>query len=99
MSNSELEIEFFKAIKSGKLDLINKALNKGANIDWLHSSGKTSLAISILNGDDEVVELLLNKGCDPNIYVKESLHPLILSIRANMSFNIIEKIIEKSTDE
>lgn len=57
---------FFRAVKSGKTELVRAFLSKGMNPDAVDSSGDTALHIAARNNKTpDVVRVLLDAGADP----------------------------------
>ncbi|WP_039457870.1 ankyrin repeat domain-containing protein [Candidatus Jidaibacter acanthamoebae] len=56
----------YKAVSIGNGREVFKSLLKGANLNYETDEGLTPLTRAILNGHDNIVEILLEAGADPN---------------------------------
>ncbi|HHF0525173.1 TPA: ankyrin repeat domain-containing protein [Legionella anisa] len=59
------------AVKSRNVDLINKLLEKGANLDIPNKQGLTPLMHASRNGFGEIVQILLTKGANSSLIDKK----------------------------
>lgn len=69
------------AAREGRVDLVEKVLNLGVNVNMTDLRKKSALTISAEHGRQGVVDLLLNRGADVN--AEDSMHmtPLMWAIR------------------
>ena len=66
-SNSPADDQFFlRAVKSGSLARVEAALKSGADPNSRHPLGWSALHVAAVNGQREIVELLLKHRADPN---------------------------------
>ena len=92
--------DFFKAVKDNEIakvkDYLSKdpTLTKAVTTDFLK---ETALAITSFNGNKEIVEMLLQKGADPNVYDDMGIAPIIGAARQNRA-EIIELLIKNKAD-
>ena len=63
MSNSDA---LYNAAQNGKLEKVNKLLEKGADPNKASTNGSTPLIMASQEGYLSIVETLLGKGADPN---------------------------------
>jgi uncharacterized protein len=82
---------FFGACKQGNIELIEKLINAGINVNALNSFGQTGLTCALENGQNDVADMLIKAG----------------SIADNMSFTIavttgnaklVKKLIDAGAD-
>lgn len=71
--HSNVSDDFLQAVIAGKVELAEKLLSKGADINVTYTSekagmsyGETGLIMAATNGDVKMVRMLLSKGADPN---------------------------------
>jgi len=92
--------DFFKAVKDNEIATVKDYLSKDPTLvkavttDFLK---ETALAIASFNGNKEIVEMLLQKGADPNIYDDMGVAPIIGAARTNRA-EIIEMLIKNKAD-
>ena len=92
--------DFFKAVKDNEVakvkDYLSKdpTLVKAVTTDFLK---ETALAISAFNGNKEIVELLLAKGADPNVYDDMGIPPILGAARQNRG-EIIEMLLKNKAE-
>jgi ankyrin repeat protein len=48
-------------------DMMLLLLDNGADIEGQDNGGRTALHLAAMNGNDEIVKLLLEKGADPTV--------------------------------
>ena len=53
-----------------KMWVVERALKRGANINYVYKDGRTPLGYAILSGCDEAIRLLLKNGADINLSFK-----------------------------
>lgn len=63
----------------GKLQILSKLIESGANINQKDSDGQTALHYAACNGYAEVVQYLLENGIDRNIICNENQTALDIS--------------------
>ncbi len=59
--------ELMNAARRGDLEAVERLLDGGAEVDSTDRYGSTALAAAAVNGQREVVRLLLERGADPNL--------------------------------
>lgn len=72
-SNSDLDIEFRfaytplgRAALFGRMDIVGLLLRHGADVNMAHENGNNPIIAALHAGDDEILDLLLSRGADPN---------------------------------
>jgi len=92
--------DFFKAVKDNEIAKVKEYLSKDPTLvkavttDFLK---ETALAITSFNGNKEIVELLLQKGADPNVYDDMGIAPIIGAARQNQA-DIITMLIKNKAE-
>jgi len=92
--------DFFKAVKDNEIakvkDYLSKdpTLVKAVTTDFLK---ETALAIASFDGYKEIVEVLLQKGADPNVYDEMGIPPILGAARTNRG-EIIEMLIKNKAN-
>jgi hypothetical protein len=66
MSQAQLDNWLFQCIEENKMEELNLAIKKGANVNALNENSHTPLIRAVINGQKEIVEILLNAGADIN---------------------------------
>ncbi|KAF5004703.1 hypothetical protein FDECE_8814 [Fusarium decemcellulare] len=86
------------AAKSGRLDILSKAIEKGHSLDVADSQGNKAIHLASAGGHVAVVEFLLEQGCDPN---SKNNHggTLIRQALENGHHAVIRRIIELSPNK
>lgn len=74
--NQNSSVEFFEAIKSGNIDLVEKSLNSGMSPDAKDANTDTALIVASRLGKTEIVKLLVQKGADINMKNNQGLIPM-----------------------
>ena len=64
---SDQHKKFLKSCQRGNLNEVAKHLNSGADPNARHLLGWAALHVAAINGNGEIVELLLKSGADPNL--------------------------------
>lgn len=64
------------AAETGNLAVLRKLLEMRLDIDSRDDLGRTALMLATLRGHSEAVDLLLEKGADPNVADKKGVTPL-----------------------
>lgn len=86
----------------GRLWEIKNLIDDGAPLDETDSKGDTALIKAAAKNDFELVEILLNAGCDPNIPDRDGNTPLIRTIEfvkdKNAAFKIVYALLERDAD-
>ncbi len=73
------------AAREGLIDVVRHLLRVGVDIDATTAKGTTSLIDAIEGGHEEVANLLLDEGANPNVCV-DTLHsaPIVLAALTNL---------------
>ena len=71
-------------------------LEKGANINAADRHGRTALLFAASNGNEKIVELLLEKGAD--IQVAPGNRTLLMIAAGNGNEKMVELFLEKGAD-
>ena len=70
-------IKLFEGASLGKLELVKEALNEGADVNAVETSGSTALIFAVQGNHVDVVEFLLKQdGIDVNFKDKNGLNAL-----------------------
>lgn len=96
-----------KACEDNEIELVKLLLKNGANPNYYDSNGRKPLFYAIKNKNRELIELLLNIGCDINgdigfryyqlDYHHGILSPLMCAVFANY-LDIIPFLVKKGAD-
>jgi len=95
-SLKELNISFFDALYRGKINKVKELLAKGADIEY-KKDRFTGLMAASINGDKEIVELLLNKGANPNAKGADDFTSL-MGASSEGNKEIVEILLKKGAD-
>lgn len=87
----------FTAAQLGNIEVVKSALSQGADPDYIHDIGITSLYIASQNGHAEVAELLLRKGADPEVAYHNGMTPLCVAAH-NGHLSVVKALIEYGAD-
>lgn len=67
---TEVQTSFWKGVADGNLNIVDKALRDGADVNEIRDegiSGTSALGISVVNGNIDMVNMLLRNGADVNM--------------------------------
>jgi ankyrin repeat protein len=74
-----------EAAKNNKLEAVDYISQNKCNLDVTNDKSISALRYAVENGNDEIVQLLLDNKCDPNIQDKENLQtPLMVSLEKRL---------------
>jgi hypothetical protein len=85
----------FAASQGGNLHDIESLLEIGADIDWISSSGDTSLTVACRKGYKDIIKLLISYGANVNKAAEDSLTALHI-VTMNRDINCIKLILSAS---
>ncbi|WP_199185086.1 ankyrin repeat domain-containing protein [Aquimarina sp. I32.4] len=68
-AQQELEKSFFHGARTSDMELLNKFIESGVDINYQGENGYTGLMVAAYNGQKEAVEFLLDKGA--NLCIKD----------------------------
>lgn len=85
------------AAGSGRLEMLQLLVEKGANLHAENEDGTTALHIAASNGRESVVNLLLKNGADIHKESKEYGTPLMAAAQ-NSNVNVAKLLLEKGAD-
>ncbi len=94
-----LDEQLLQAVKDGNVEEVKSLLDRGADVDAQHSGdpsneqGCTALYYASCSGSKEIVELLLQRGADPNIQSRRGRNTLSNTIKNN-SQDIAQAIVQ-----
>lgn len=93
-----------KALFLSSFGLINesmmeKLIQKGANIEWRNASGQSSIILAAKNSNDQIILFLLKKGIDVNQADEEGFTALMWAIKKNCIQCVKELLSYNSTLE
>ena len=89
MSNDKngYSVQLLSAIESGDMDWITVTLHFGADTTYIDDDGNTAMHKAVAMADPEiaelVLELILDKGGDPNLKNKEGKTPIDIADSLN----------------
>lgn len=97
----ELNNKLIKAIENNDIKLVKNLILKGADINFVffneYNNSFTPLILSILYGNKEISNLLIEKGIDPNIKDNYSRTALLFALEKGY-VEIAEKLIKKGAN-
>lgn len=82
-NRSSLDEDFLRAATLNQIELVEKTLNQGANINYLNDLGVSAVSVSVLKNNINMIRFLASKGADVNIDPGEGYTPLIMSVVEN----------------
>ena len=68
--------ELMLSAKDGDIEACHRLIESGANINHQDDKGATALLYAVLAAKEDIVQLLLNKGADPQIPTNKGLTAL-----------------------
>jgi len=103
MSSTPLGQMLIAAVEDGgRLWEIKNLIDDGAPLNETDTKGDTALIKAATKNDFELVKILLNAGCDPNISDRDGNTPLIRTIEIirdeSSALNIICALIERNAN-
>jgi ankyrin repeat protein len=87
-----------RAVLNRDLDLINKHIDDGANIDHYYKSGNTPLVIASAYAYDDVVELLIKRGANLELRVEDNETALLYTSHYMHTGTISEILINNGAN-
>lgn len=90
--------ELFKAILNKDIVSLNQVLNSGYNVNDQDEDGRTALMEAIIEGDKEIVKLLLEHGADVNRqdYIAE-ISALHFAVQ-NSSYELVKLLLDNHAE-
>ena len=91
--NNSPDKQLLKGIEKSDIKLVQKAIDKGADIKVLSSEGRPPLMVALTKGNDEITQLLLKHGADinqPDAGGSTVLYHAVLSNNKKMAEFLIE---------
>jgi hypothetical protein len=85
------------AAEHGTLEIVEKLLMKGADVNLQDNKGFTALMVAVHYGRLEIVEKLIEVGANRNLQIIEGYTALMLAVQ-NGRLDIVEKLLEKAAD-
>lgn len=83
--------------KKGKIELIERLIELGADINFASKSKSTALHVSVRVGNEDLVALILNKNGNPNLLNEKNQLPIHLACgKPKVSLSIIKLLLKKS---
>jgi ankyrin repeat protein len=76
LGKSAVNKSFLQSSKSGVTSQVKKGIESGANVNAINSSGFTSLHHAVMNGNLQLIQLLISQGADPNVKDNKGNTPL-----------------------
>ncbi len=87
------------SVAKGNLEIVNFAIENGADIDFQDQSGYSSLHFCALNKHPEITDLLIEKGANVNIRDEHGNSPIWTAIfNAKGDFRIVNKLYNAGAD-
>ena len=83
-----------KSSFSGNLNLLEKDLDKGLDINGVDDWGRTALHLSVENEWHDMTKLLLERGADPQISDKRGKRPLDLAFEGSPTHNLLHQVTD-----
>lgn len=92
---ADLNEELRSASRKGALQIVKQLIEKGATIETKTAYGQTPLYLAAMNGHEEVVRFLLEKGASPQITDTFYNMPMIVFAVSRQHFNIAKLLLQK----
>jgi ankyrin repeat protein len=86
------QVDLFQACMKCDLVEVTRAIDGGADVNALHSSGQNALALAFFCPD--VTRYLLGKGCDPN----GGSYPALIAACNNYSIEVVKMLLDAGAD-
>ena len=90
--------DLIEAIKEEDINAVTELLNNGANVEEADSEGNTPLYIAVINGNPELVSLLLSFGANPNYVHPYNYDTALLVSLWNNNKTIVNLLLENEAD-
>jgi hypothetical protein len=90
--------DLLAAARSGDLPAVKKAIEQGATLEAKTPYGQTALYVSAMNGHEEIVRYLLDKGANTNVhdtFYKASMLGFVLDRK---HWEVAKLLVSKSTN-
>lgn len=97
VTQNDIEIGLFSALKVGKADSVEFFLKNGANINTVFSERFTPLSHAAYNAHEKLCEFLIKNGADVNLVDKDGYSPLCYAILSK-SFQILDMLLNNGAD-
>ncbi len=98
MPNDDLGENLIQAAKSGNLELVEKLLQEGADIDYQDQIDWTALMYAVIDtNNDDMAKLLLGKGANVNITDSEGISVLAITILDD-KFDFAQLLIDNNAN-
>lgn len=88
----------YRAVMRGSLSHVERAIRRGADIDWRDQSGATPLMRAAYNQDADIVKLLVGNGADVNAVDEEGESVLSYAIMEPGGIEIAKYLLEHGAD-
>lgn len=88
--------ELIIASENGELDAVKKYISAGADVNFM-GPNSAALHCAAFNGNEEIVQLLLDNGADPNLADNQRFVPLQLAVSKSKT-NICKILIQHGAD-
>ncbi|OGJ92040.1 MAG: hypothetical protein A2268_05775 [Candidatus Raymondbacteria bacterium RifOxyA12_full_50_37] len=92
ISFADPNTDLVSACKQGNLEAVKKTIDAGADVNKIGADGNSPIASAFFW--PEIVQLLLDKGADPN----GGNYPALISACNSYSVNVVEMLLQKGAD-
>jgi len=97
LSNVELNRSLIVAISRGDFLKVKKLVESGANVNYVHSKGKSALHWAASSGNLKIVAYLIYKGAKVNVFNENGASPLqIAAIGKNL--DVVKLLVQNGAD-
>lgn len=97
MSKESFSLSLHEAASLGKMDVVQKWLDEGVEVDFMDDIARTPLMEAAISGHLEVAKCLIVRGADVNARDEECWTPLAYAIYNN-NFEFAQFMIEQGAD-
>jgi hypothetical protein len=92
---ADLNEELLTASRKGDLTAVRQLIDKGAAIETKTAYGQTPLFLAAMNGHEDVVRFLLEKGASTNVTDTFYKMPMLVFILERQHLNVVKLLIQK----
>ena len=86
------------ATENGHFNIVKQLITKSSdiNINAKNNKGQTALYLAASHGDEDLLQLLIKKGADPNISSNEGITPLLAAVTSAQP-NVVKTLLDNNT--